>query len=123
LGTDSLWEGIDLPGASLELVVIAKLPFDVPGDPVVAARIEKLREEGRNPFGEYQLPAAILKTRQGAGRLIRTSTDRGVVVLLDPRTVTKSYGSRVRRALQGEQRIPATADEFDEAVKKFFSEG
>jgi len=120
LGTDSLWEGIDVPGAALEIVVIAKLPFDVPNDPVVAARIEKMREEGLNPFNDFQLPSAILRTRQGAGRLIRTSTDRGVVVILDSRTVTKGYGSTIRRSIQGEQRIPANADEFGKAVTDFF---
>jgi DNA polymerase-3 subunit epsilon/ATP-dependent DNA helicase DinG len=88
LGTKSFWEGVDVPGEALQVVVITKLPFDVPTDPLVAARSETFED----PFGEYQLPEAILRFRQGFGRLIRTASDRGVVVVLDKRIQTKAYG-------------------------------
>ena len=88
LGTRSFWEGVDVPGTALSVLVIVKLPFDVPNDPLIAARSEMFED----PFNEYQLPEAILKFRQGFGRLIRTQSDRGVVVVLDRRVLTKSYG-------------------------------
>ncbi len=91
-GTDSFWQGIDLPGSALENVIITRLPFRVPDDPWLEARLEALRQEGRNPFFEYQVPQAILKFRQGFGRLIRSGTDRGMVVILDRRILTKPYG-------------------------------
>ncbi len=88
LGTRSFWEGVDVPGEALSVLVIVKLPFDVPSDPLVAARSETYED----PFNEYQLPGAILRFRQGFGRLIRTQADRGVVVILDRRVLTKKYG-------------------------------
>jgi ATP-dependent DNA helicase DinG len=88
LGTRSFWEGVDIPGEALSVLVIAKLPFAVPSDPLVAARAETFED----PFNEYHLPEAILRFRQGFGRLIRTQSDRGVVVILDRRVITKSYG-------------------------------
>jgi ATP-dependent DNA helicase DinG len=88
LGTKAFWEGVDIPGAALSILVIVKLPFDVPSDPIVAARSETFED----PFTEYNLPEAILKFRQGFGRLIRTQSDRGVVVILDRRILTKRYG-------------------------------
>jgi DNA polymerase-3 subunit epsilon/ATP-dependent DNA helicase DinG len=88
LGTRSFWEGVDVPGESLSVLVIAKLPFEVPSDPIIAARSETFDE----PFSEYQVPEAILKFRQGFGRLIRTASDRGVVAILDRRVLTKQYG-------------------------------
>lgn len=88
LGTASFWQGIDIPGDALQCVVIAKLPFAVPDDPIVEARMERLRQ----PFIEYQVPQAVLLFRQGFGRLIRTKTDRGAVAVLDSRIVTKNYG-------------------------------
>lgn len=92
VGTSSFWQGVDVPGESLSCVVIMKLPFAVPDDPMVQARIEKLKEQGRNAFSEYQVPQAVMMFRQGFGRLIRTAQDRGVVAILDPRVVSKSYG-------------------------------
>ncbi len=91
-GTDSFWQGIDVPGPALENVIITRLPFRVPDDPWLEAHLEALRSEGQNAFTAYQVPQAILKFRQGFGRLIRSSSDRGIVVILDRRIVTKWYG-------------------------------
>ena len=88
LGTRSFWEGVDVPGNALSMVVITKLPFDVPSDPLIAARSELYE----NSFNEYYLPEAILKFRQGFGRLIRTASDRGIVAIFDRRVLTKQYG-------------------------------
>lgn len=91
-GTASFWQGVDVPGQSLKCVIIAKLPFAVPDDPVTAARIERVKEEGGNPFREFQLPRAIIMLRQGFGRLIRHRRDYGIVAILDPRLRTRHYG-------------------------------
>ncbi len=95
LATSSFWEGVDIPGDRLRCVVIDKLPFPVPTDPLVRARSEQLRD----PFGEYILPVAIIRLRQGFGRLIRSASDRGAVVLCDPRLRTRQYGLGFLRAL------------------------
>lgn len=92
LGVASFWEGVDVPGDPLRGLVIAKLPFKVPGEPLTAARIEAIEREGGNSFYDYMLPHAALRLKQGFGRLIRSAADRGVVVLLDGRVVEKSYG-------------------------------
>jgi ATP-dependent DNA helicase DinG len=91
-GTDSFWQGVDVPGDALQNVIITKLPFSVPDHPLLQARLEAIRRAGGNPFVEYQLPEAAIKLRQGFGRLIRTQDDHGIVVLLDPRVRTKPYG-------------------------------
>jgi len=92
LGTASFWEGVDVRGEALSCVVIDRLPFASPGDPVLAARIEALRRRGGNPFREIQLPQAVIALKQGAGRLIRGAEDRGVLVVCDPRLLGRSYG-------------------------------
>ena len=99
LGTSSFWEGIDVPGESLAGLVIMKLPFEVPTDPIIAARNDKIRESGGNPFWEESLPAAIIKFKQGFGRLIRSKKDKGEIILLDRRILDKSYGSRFIKSL------------------------
>jgi ATP-dependent DNA helicase DinG len=99
LAVASFWEGINVPGESLSCVIIDKLPFEVPSDPVIMARINKIREEGGNPFMDFQLPRAILTLRQGVGRLMRTSTDNGLLAILDVRLFTKQYGRLFFRSL------------------------
>lgn len=99
IGTDSLWEGIDVRGDALSLLVVTKLPFASPGHPLTQARMKLLKERGKDPFGDHSLPEAILKFRQGFGRLIRGGSDRGKVVLMDPRVRTKGYGRRFVSAL------------------------
>jgi ATP-dependent DNA helicase DinG len=98
-GTDTFWAGVDVPGKALSNVMITKLPFSVPKNPVVEARMQRIEENGGNPFMDYQVPEAVLKFRQGIGRLIRTQDDRGIVVILDSRVVSKFYGKRFLRAL------------------------
>ena len=92
VGTTSFWQGVDVPGESLSCVVIMKLPFSVPDEPMVQARVETIKERGQDAFVGYQVPQAVMMFRQGFGRLIRTATDRGVVAILDPRVKTKPYG-------------------------------
>lgn len=99
LGTSSFWEGVDVKGPALSVVVIDKLPFASPGDPVLKARLDLMKNEGRNPFMEYQLPQAVIALKQGVGRLIRDSTDKGVMMLCDPRVTGKPYGRVFRESL------------------------
>ena len=101
LGTDSFWEGIDAPGEALEVLIIAKIPFDVPTEPLIEARTEKLEREGRNPFMEYTVPEAAIKLRQGIGRLIRSSTDKGAVIICDSRITNTKWGSVFVSSLPG----------------------
>ncbi|MFK7820674.1 MAG: ATP-dependent DNA helicase, partial [Planctomycetaceae bacterium] len=91
-GTDSFWQGVDVPGDALQTVIISKLPFSVPDHPLTEARVDRIREQGGNPFMDHQVPEAIIKLKQGFGRLIRTKSDTGRVVILDPRVRTKRYG-------------------------------
>lgn len=93
-GTDSFWQGVDVPGEALSNVMIVRLPFAVPDQPLLAGRLEQIQQQGGNPFRDYQLPSAIIKFKQGFGRLIRSKTDTGIVVILDARILNKSYGSQ-----------------------------
>ncbi len=115
LGSASFWEGVDVPGDALSLVVIDKLPFAPPDDPLLAARLARLRETGGNPFVDWQLPQAAIALKQGAGRLIRSETDRGVLVICDPRLIDKPYGRRIWQSLPPMRR---TRDE-SEAIAFF----
>jgi len=99
LGTNSFWQGVDIPGSALECVIITKLPFAVPDEPVTEARLERMRSENKEPFTCYQLPQAIIWLKQGFGRLIRSSEDRGLVAILDPRVVKRSYGRKFLESL------------------------
>jgi ATP-dependent DNA helicase DinG len=117
VGSQSFWEGVDVRGEALSLVVIDKLPFAPPDDPVLSARIERMKSEGRNAFMEYQLPRAVINVKQGAGRLIRDETDRGVLMICDPRLITKPYGKRVWRSLPPMKRTRELAE-----VLNFFAE-
>ncbi len=99
VGSQSFWEGVDVRGEALSLVVIDKLPFASPDDPLLAARIERINRDGRNAFVEFQLPQAVITLKQGAGRLIRDETDRGVLMICDPRLFSKGYGRRILRSL------------------------
>ena len=98
-GTDSFWQGVDVPGEALSNVIIVRLPFAVPDQPLLAGRLEQIRQRGGNPFRDYQLPSAIIKFKQGFGRLIRNKTDTGIVVILDSRIATKSYGKKFLAAI------------------------
>jgi len=116
IGSQSFWEGIDVRGEALSLVIIDKLPFAPPDDPVLSARIEKINQEGRNAFIEYQLPRAVINLKQGAGRLIRDETDRGVLMICDPRLITKAYGKQVWQSLPAMKRTRELID-----VENFFA--
>ncbi len=98
-GTDSFWQGVDVPGDALSNVIIVKLPFAVPDQPLLAGRLEQIKEKGGNPFFDYQLPSAIIKFKQGFGRLIRKKTDSGIVVVLDSRILSKPYGKKFLNAI------------------------
>jgi ATP-dependent DNA helicase DinG len=122
LGTDSFWEGVDVPGTALRGLVIAKLPFKVPTEPLTAARLDRLRENGEDGFMSYQVPQAALKLKQGFGRLIRAQTDYGVVVLLDERIVAKRYGKIMLESLPPAERAVLPWPELRERARVFFDE-
>ncbi len=120
LGTDSFWEGVDVPGPALRALLIAKLPFRVPTEPMTAARCEALAAEGGDPFQEYLVPLAALKLKQGFGRLIRSRSDVGVVVLLDPRVIRKRYGGALLEGLPDAHRIVGPWHHLLGEIRDFF---
>jgi len=111
-GAESFWQGVDVPGDALKLVVITKLPFSVPDHPLLEARLEAIRKGGGNPFRDFQLPEAVIKFRQGFGRLIRTSSDSGVVLVTDPRMSTKPYGATFASSLPACPKKTISAKQF-----------
>ncbi|TXI17161.1 MAG: ATP-dependent DNA helicase [Nitrosomonas sp.] len=115
IASQSFWEGVDVRGEALSLVIIDKLPFAPPDDPVLSARIEKINSEGRNAFMEYQLPRTVINLKQGAGRLIRDETDRGVLMICDPRLTTKAYGKQIWQSLPPMRRTRELTE-----VERFF---
>lgn len=117
VGSQSFWEGVDVRGRALSLVIIDKLPFAPPDDPVLAARLEALAEAGGNPFMDYQLPSAVITLKQGAGRLIRDESDRGLLMICDPRLISKPYGRRIWQSLPPFRRTRL----IDEALSFFDS--
>jgi ATP-dependent DNA helicase DinG len=121
LGTDSFWEGVDVPGRALRLLILAKLPFKVPSEPLTAARLERLEQQGLDGFSHYLVPLAGLKLKQGFGRLIRSRSDIGAVVLLDPRAVTRRYGVRILEGLPPASRVVANWEEVRDACEEFFA--
>jgi len=121
LGTDSFWEGVDVPGTALRALVIAKLPFRVPSEPVTAARLEMIEAQGGDPFNDYLVPLAALKLKQGFGRLIRSRTDVGVIVLLDRRVLTKRYGAALLTGLPPAERRVGPWGVLREAMGEFFA--
>ena len=120
LGTDSFWEGVDVPGLALRALLLAKLPFRVPTEPLTAARCEVIQAEGGDPFNDYLVPLAGLKLKQGFGRLIRSRTDVGVVVLLDPRVLRKRYGGALLEGLPEAQRIVGPWETLRSEIEEFF---
>jgi Rad3-related DNA helicase len=120
LGTDSFWEGVDVPGEALEILFIPKLPFDVPSEPLIAARMDEIKKRGGNPFFEYSVPEAVIKFRQGFGRLLRSRTDKGFVLVADNRLSRMQYGKQFRNSLPVQTRIYQTGQEMLEDLGSFF---
>ena len=121
LGTASFWEGVDVPGRALRALVIAKLPFKVPTEPLTAAHCEAIERAGGDSFVEYMLPHAALRLKQGFGRLIRTSTDSGVVVIADPRVIRKGYGRELLRVLPPARRLNGRWTDLREEITRFYT--
>jgi ATP-dependent DNA helicase DinG len=121
LGTDSFWEGVDVPGRALRVLILAKLPFKVPTEPLTAARLERLEARGLNGFAHYLVPNAALKLKQGFGRLIRSRADVGAVVLLDRRIVTKRYGAMILEGLPRATRVVGDWADVRGACEEFFA--
>jgi ATP-dependent DNA helicase DinG len=119
--TDSFWEGVDVRGEALRCVIITRLPFRVPTEPIEQARVEAIAERGGNAFAEHSLPQAVIKLKQGFGRLIRSRTDRGVVLLLDSRVVRKFYGRVFLDSLPPARRVVADRETVFAELRRFFA--
>ncbi|MBT4137939.1 MAG: hypothetical protein HOE48_08495, partial [Candidatus Latescibacteria bacterium] len=122
LGTDSFWEGVDIPGDALEILCIVRLPFAVPSEPLVAAHMEEIEKQGKNPFLHYSVPEAILKFRQGFGRLIRNKSDRGIVIVLDSRVTSTQYGKAFLEALPVTHKSFRTPQDMIKTIQTWFKE-
>jgi len=120
LATDSFWEGIDAPGETLELLVLTRLPFRVPSDPVLQSRMEAIQARGGNPFYELSLPEAVVRLRQGFGRLMRRQDDRGAVLILDSRVVRRPYGRQFLQSLPRCRTSVGASGEVLEELREFF---
>ena len=120
-GTDSFWEGVDVPGESLEILIITKLPFEVPTDPLVAAKMERVTSMGGNSFFDYSVPEAVIKFKQGFGRLIRSRSDRGIVVILDNRVIKKNYGRLFLSSLPSSSETVVSEDILLKKMSDFFT--
>jgi len=120
-GTDSFWQGVDVTGPALSNVVITRLPFDVPDEPIVQARMEAVEAQGKSAFFEFMLPRAVLKLKQGFGRLVRSTSDWGVVVLLDGRLLSRSYGKRFLKSLPPATTLVGTLEEICDRLAEFFT--
>ncbi|CAH0298235.1 putative ATP-dependent helicase DinG homolog [Peribacillus frigoritolerans] len=118
-GTTSLWEGVDIPGEDLSCLIIVRLPFSPPDEPVTAAKCQLLEKQGRNPFSEYSLPEALLRFRQGFGRLIRTPEDKGILVILDRRIITAKYGTEFQKAIPKVDWHQGTISEMAEMIEEW----
>lgn len=123
LGTASFWEGVDVPGDPLRAILLARLPFRVPTEPLVAARCERVERAGGDAFTDYMLPDAALRLKQGFGRLIRTANDRGAIVLMDPRVLTRGYGEMLLETLPPARRVTGPWEEVRRQLVAFFPQG
>ena len=119
--TDSFWEGVDVPGRSLEQVIIARLPFRVPSEPDLEARAEAIERSGGDPFMQYTVPQAVIRFKQGFGRLIRHREDRGVVLILDNRVIKRGYGRLFLNSLPDVPLLATPTAEIKAAVQDFFT--
>ena len=123
LGTTSFWEGVDVPGDPLRGLVIQKLPFRVPTEPITAARMEAIERRGGDAFQGFMLPHAALRLKQGFGRLVRSRTDRGAVVVLDARLVTRRYGRYRRASLPDAPLVKGAWHDVKRRVRAFYGDG
>ncbi len=121
IGTSSYWEGVDVAGSALRGLLIARVPFKVPNEPMTAAHCEAIQEDGGDPFADYMIPHAALRLKQGFGRLIRTRRDRGAIILADPRVITKGYGAEILRGLPPARKIVGPWSEIQRQLKDFYA--
>jgi Rad3-related DNA helicase len=119
IGTESFWEGVDIPGEPLEVLVMTKLPFAVPSEPVVQAITEDIEANGGNAFMEYSIPEAILKFKQGFGRLIRSKEDKGIALIMDNRLSFKRYGQYFQQSIPATMRFVKNSDELHQNIQKW----